>query len=124
MSLVRRVGASSDSGNAAVVESRPKAVWATPSDTPDVDLSAVASFVANLVEQAGPDDTTPANEYQDAAATHFRQPLEGSEWDAWFVIMSRCQGNRSSTEQCSVNLFGMLNPEILQDSEIPWIPLC
>ena len=50
----------------------------------DADLEAVASYVTSLVAKAGPNDTTPANEYQDTASDHFGQPFEGDEWDAWF----------------------------------------
>ena len=59
-------------------------VWPTPSDTPGAALEAVSSYVSSLVVKAAPNDTTPADEYQDAAADHFGQLFEGAEWDAWF----------------------------------------
>ena len=62
----------------------PLSVWSTPSQVPGAVLEAVSSYVSSLVDKAGPNDTTPANEYQDAAAERFGQPFEGEEWDAWF----------------------------------------
>ena len=67
-----------------MLRSGPTSVWRTPSDARNADLEAVSSYVSSLVDKAGPNDTTPANEYQDAAAERFGQPFEGEEWDAWF----------------------------------------
>ena len=59
-------------------------VWSAPSDAPSAALDEVSSYVSSLVTKAGPADSTPANEYQDAASVKFGQPLEGAEWDTWF----------------------------------------
>ena len=61
-----------------------ESMWSTPSDAPAGALEAVSSYVLSLVVKAGPSDTTPADEYQDAAAERFGQPFAGEERDAWF----------------------------------------
>ena len=59
VSLVRHAVGSSDGHGAngtrttTVADASPNTVWATPSDAPDVELSAVASFVVGLVTKAG-----------------------------------------------------------------------